>query len=141
LNAEQQRKANGVSFVRWVLVGVPALSAIALLAAFGFHMGLGIPTKSLAIPLILFLAWQYLFYFLMFWLRKSFKGLRVATAVSGIYCLGAGLMVIKYGQQWGLTSAETADFDTVAFPICVVLATAVAVLVVPRLQSVLPPVN
>ena len=112
---------------RWLLVGGPLFFAAGLLGAMGFHVGLGLPWSKILGPVLIFLAFQVCGFAGMFWARKR-PTLRVAIVVSGLYCLGSGLLIMCYGSRWGLLDWVRVPGDYVGFMLCIAIATLAGVL-------------
>jgi len=118
---------------QWMGIGVPLLLGIAVAGAFALHLAAGLAWGVLVFPVSAFAVLQVACYAAMFWVRK--RGVqRIGFAISGLYLLGAGLIVIHYVSNWRLVRGVD-DRDCLWFAIAVVITTAIAAMLAPHKES------
>ena len=131
------------SLGQWVGLGVPLLLLIGLLIMWGLHVRVRLPVKDLAIPVMGYVGVQVLCYVGMFWagrLARRQKDYRAAIALSGVYCWSSGILVLYYGNKWGLLTADNHDYAlfSVLITIAMVVIVVVAHFIVPSKESFRP---
>jgi hypothetical protein len=115
---------------RWMGIGVTLLLGVAVAGALVLHLAFGLAWGVLAFPVSVYAALQVVCYAAMFWVRQR-GALRIGFAISGLYCLGTGLIAIHYGSRWRLIPGVD-DRDCLWFTITVIIATAIAAILTPQ---------
>jgi hypothetical protein len=131
------------SFTQWVGLGIPLLLLIGLLIMWGLHVRLRLPITELAIPVMGYVGVQILFFVGMFWagrLARKRNDYKAAIALGGGYCWGSGILVLYYGNKWGLLTTDNYDYAlfSVLITIAVVFIAVVARFIVPSKESFRP---
>jgi hypothetical protein len=106
----------------------------------GLHVRLRLPITELAIPVMGYVGVQILFFVGMFWAgrlarkRNHYMG---AIALGGGYCWGSGILVLYFGNKWGLLTTDNYDYPlfSVLLTIAVVFIAVIARFIVPSKES------
>lgn len=103
---------------------------IAFLGILTLHLGLRLSWAALAAPFLSFATLQIGCFAAVFYVGKH-KNVRAGLAVSGLYCLLLGVIVIHYGSRLGLLGGE-GDIDAWAFALCIAFITTAGTIFMPR---------
>ena len=117
---------------RWMRIGAIAFSAVALLAAIALHGSFAIPWVEAAVAGIAVVAIQVAFFAAMFYARqfaRRTRDLRWPTVVSGLYLIMLMPTGFYFAWRWHLVSSERAIQDGTGITICVVLSTAIGIII------------
>jgi RsiW-degrading membrane proteinase PrsW (M82 family) len=122
-------------FGRWLAIGVPILLTFGILGATVIRSVSQVPWSQLVFPFSIALGFQIAFYAGAFWAGKWARNegrYRPLTLLVAMYLWGAGLILMRYGFQFGLLPGPN---DFYPFSVCMFLLTVTASLLVPKLVS------